>query len=396
MDYIKEKEKVEIENNTAQQTTNTYTTIGEIDEENNILKYGNIVDMTNKDTIGYITTITSIIEQNLIRFNSSFIGYVLSTVNNSVGVYLTTKDDNFALLGIPTSYQSNLTSIFNQIVKAIENGSDGFASKIKTTFKTQKDVQLEVTNNYISYLKSEFDKIIIDVNSFVNSIIKAQENYQRNVAKLLFVTSTYNNSEGYDGYQDKEGNISIYKLTTTTDNVRKILGSAKTNIGEVIDVINKKVDPYNLLPNIQESLIYFLFYGILKNKDNLTDFENKILIKSVSSNNLTTNSEIRTMFKEYWGSLINVEFALGIELTGEDLYKSTLIAKSKSSVDNLKGITITPSKYDFSYSIVENPDNNMKEALFNLNSKLDYDITNNKTWNQNKDNFILVKNKLSK
>jgi hypothetical protein len=396
LDYIKEKEKVEIENNTAQQTTNTYTTIGEIDEENNILKYGNIVDMTNKDTIGYITTITSIIEQNLIRFNSSFIGYVLSTVNNSVGVYLTTKDDNFALLGIPTSYQSNLTSIFNQIVKAIENGSDGFASKIKTTFKTQKDVQLEVTNNYISYLKSEFDKIIIDVNSFVNSIIKAQENYQRNVAKLLFVTSTYNNSEGYDGYQDKEGNISIYKLTTTTDNVRKILGSAKTNIGEVIDVINKKVDPYNLLPNIQESLIYFLFYGILKNKDNLTDFENKILIKSVSSNNLTTNSEIRTMFKEYWGSLINVEFALGIELTGEDLYKSTLIAKSKSSVDNLKGITITPSKYDFSYSIVENPDNNMKEALFNLNSKLDYDITNNKTWNQNKDNFILVKNKLSK
>lgn len=396
LDYIKEKEKVEIENNTAQQTTNTYTTIGEIDEENNILKYGNIVDMTNKDTIGYITTITSIIEQNLIRFNSSFIGYVLSTVNNSVGVYLTTKDDNFALLGIPTSYQSNLTSIFNQIVKAIENGSDGFASKIKTTFKTQKDVQLEVTNNYISYLKSEFDKIIIDVNSFVNSIIKAQENYQRNVAKLLFVTSTYNNSEGYDGYQDKEGNISIYKLTTTTDNVRKILGSAKTNIGEVIDVINKKVNPYNLLPNSQESLIYFLFYGILKNKDNLTDFENKILIKSVSSNNLTTNSEIRTMFKEYWGSLINVEFALGIKLTSEDLYKSTLIAKSKSSVDTLKGITITPSKYDFSYSIVENPDNNMKEALFNLNSKLDYDITNNKTWNQNKDNFILVKNKLSK
>jgi hypothetical protein len=33
LDYIKEKEKVEIENNTAQQTTNTYTTIGEIDEE---------------------------------------------------------------------------------------------------------------------------------------------------------------------------------------------------------------------------------------------------------------------------------------------------------------------------------------------------------------------------
>ena len=100
------------------------------------------------------------------------------------------------------------------------------------------------------------------------------------------------------------------------------------------------------------------------------------------------------MFKEYWGSLINVEFALGITgevefalgITGEDLYKSTLIAKSKSSVDNLKGITITPSKYDFSYSIVENPDNNMKEALFNLNSKLDYDITNNKTWNQS---FIL-------
>ena len=65
-------------------------------------------------------------------------------------------------------------------------------------------------------------------------------------------------------------------------------------------------------------------------------------------------------------------------------------------MDVLKAVTITPSEFEFSYSVVENPDNNMKEALFNLNSKLDYDTSNNKTWNKNKNNFILVKNKLSK
>ena len=396
LDYIKEKERVETEN-VVQQATNTYTTIGEIDEQIGRLKYANIVTQTNNGSISYITTITSIVEQNLIRFNSGFIRYVLSTVNNSLGVYLTNKDDNFELLGVPTSYQSNLTSIFNQIVKGIENGSDGFASKIKTTFKTQKDVQLEVTNNYISYLKSEFDKIIIDVNSFVNSIIKAQESYQTNVSKLLFVTSTYDSSEGYDGYQDKEGNIAIYKLTQSLDRIRNILGIAKVEIGKFVGYVNsEKVDPYEIISNKQNSLIYFLFYGILKNKDNLTDFENKILIKSISNNNLATNNQIRTIFKEYWGNLISNDFVNAQNNIKEDAYKSSLIKNSKNSVDVLKAVTITPSEFEFSYSVVENPDNNMKEALFNLNSKLDYDISNNKTWNKNKNNFILVKNKLSK
>ena len=396
LDYIKEKERVETEN-VVQQTTNTYTTIGEIDEQNKIIKYSNIAIQTNNDSIAYITTITSIIEQNLSRFNSGFIRYVLSTVNNSVGVYLTKKDDNFGLLGVPTSYQSNLTSIFNQIVKGIENGSDGFASKIKTTFKTQKDVRLEITNNYISYLKSEFDKIIIDVNSFVNSIIKAQESYQKNVSKLLFVTSTYDNSMGYDGYQDKEGNIAIYKLNQSVDNIRNIIGIANVEIGKIVNSINnEKVDPYEIIGNKQNSLIYFLFYGILKNKDNLTDFENKILIKSISNNNLAANNQIRVIFKEYWGNLISNDFVNAQNNLKEDSYKYSLIKKSKDSVDVLKAVTITPSDFYFSYSIVEKPDNNMKEALFNLNSKLDYDISNNKTWNKNKNNFILVKNKLSK
>jgi hypothetical protein len=217
------------------------------------------------------------------------------------------------------------------------------------------------------------------------------------VSKLLFVTSTYDSSEGYDGYQDKEGNIAIYKLTQSVDRIRNILGIAKVEIGKVVNIINnEKVDPYEIIGNKQNSLIYFLFYGILKNKDNLTDFENKILIKSISNNNLATNNQIRTIFKEYWGNLISNDFVNAQNNIKEDAYKSSLIKNSKDSVDVLKAVTITPSEFEFSYSVVENPDNNMKEALFNLNSKLDYDISNNKTWNKNKNNFILVKNKLSK
>lgn len=393
LDYIKEKERVETENNIAQQTKNTYTTIGEIDEGKKILKYGKIVSQTNNDSVAYITTITSIIEQNLIRFNSQFINYVFSNVNNSMGIYSITASNNiFKLVGIPTNYQNNLTSIFNQIIKSIENGTDGFVLKIKKEFKTKKDVQLEVTNNYISYLKSEFDKIIIDVNSFVNSIIKAQESYQRSVAKLLFVTSTY------DGYEDKEGNIFIYELTQDIQSIKNVLEITKKEIGNFVEYVNgDKIRPFDERDTVQNSLIYRLFYGILKNKDNLTEFENSILIKSISSNNLKINNDIKKIFREYWESFTIYDGLVTVKnITIEDNYKTLLSSNSKNSIDNLKAITITPSEFDFSYSVVQNPDNNMKEALFNLNSKLDYDISNNKTWSKSKNNFIFVKNKLSK
>ena len=397
LDYLKEQEKAAEGDNSPQQRTNTYTTIGEIDEANSSLNYTNAVKTTYSETIDYMRTINSIVEQNVNRFNSDFVAFVLSDVNNSIGVYRTNSTENFLLLGVPTNYQNGLTSIFNEIIKNIKT-NDGFISKIKTEFKSQKEVQIDVIKNYTDYLQSEFDKIIIDVNSFVNSLISAQQKYQTSLAKLLFVTSTYDKSIGYDGYQDRDGNMSMFKLEDDTGLIKEVLDTAKINVERVIDNINKKVNPNEIdeITNRQESLIYFLFHGVLKNKDNLLDFENKILLKTVSGNNLSINNNIKTIFKEYWGDLVNTKYSSATKKESEEKYKSTLKIETNKSIDEIKKVTIDGSKYIYRYSVIENPDNNMKEALFNLNSELDYDITNNKTWNKNKNNFILVKNKLSK
>jgi hypothetical protein len=405
LDYIKEKEKVAEENNNPDQTTNSYTTIGlieesvsfgVIDETSGMLNYSTIAKLMKDETIAYISTISSIVEENLKRYNSDFIKYILTTVNNSIGVYLTNSSDEFSLLGIPTSYQPSLESILNEIKKAIQDGSDLFISKIKIEFKNKKEIESEVSANYIKYLDDEFGKLKEDVNSFVNSLIKAQENYQRVVSKLLFVTSTYQGAEGYDGYLDKDGNSKSYKLTMDPKPIKDLLGSAKNEIKNIINYINNgKVNPDTIKSDSkQESLIYFLFYGILKNKENLNDFKTKILLKSLSNDNVIYNNTIKTIFDEYWNSLISNYDTLKSE--GESTYKTTLVSEKTKSVNVIKGIEITEDKFKYSYLFIENPDNNIKDALFNLNSKLDYDSTNHKTWNMNKNNFILVKNKLSK
>jgi hypothetical protein len=398
LDYIKEKEKVEDEINNSNQTTNTYTTIGVIDESAILLNYSNIAKLMKDETIAYISTISSIAEENSKRFNSDFIKYVLTTVNNSVGVYLTNSSDEFSLLGIPTSYQSSLTSILNEINKTIKSGNDSFIVEIKKEFKNKKEIESEVKSNYISYLQSEFDKVIADVNSFVNSLIKAQENYQRVVSKLLFVTSTYQGAKGYDGYLDKDGNITSYKLTMDPKPIKDLLGSAKDEIKKTINYINnsnEKINPYKIISSSeQESLIYFLFYGILKNKENLNDFKSKILLKSLSNDNVSYNNTIKKIFDTYWNGVISNYDRLKSQ--DESTYKTTLVTEKTNRVNTIKVIEITEDKFKYSYLFIENPDNNIKDALFNLNSKLDYDSTNHKTWNMNKNNFILVKNKLSK
>ena len=394
LDYIKEREKV-VEDDNVKQATNTYTTVGVIDEANSMLNYTTIANTMKDETIAYISSISSIVEEGVKRFNSDFIAHILSTVNNSVGVYATNSNNEFLLLGIPTSYQNNLTSLINEIIKKIKNGNDLFVSKIKKEFKENQEVEAEVISNYTSYVQSEFDKLIIDVNAIVNSIIKAQENYQRVVSKLLFVTSRYQNAEGYDGYQDKEGNIVSYKLTTEPKKIIDLISSANNAIRDMLQSINKKVTPNKLIPtNEQKSLIYFLFYGILKNKENLTDFKNKIILKSLSKSNIEYNNTIKILFDEYWNDVISTDFTPRLDI--ESIYSKTIIDQKTKSNDTIKTIGVNEDEFKFPYLVIENPDDNIKDALLNLNSKLDYDSTNNKTWNKNKNNFILVKNKLSK
>jgi hypothetical protein len=360
-----------------------------------MLNYTTIANTMKDETIAYISSISSIVEEGVKRFNSDFIAHILSTVNNSVGVYATNSNNEFLLLGIPTSYQNNLTSLINEIIKKIKNGNDLFVSKIKKEFKENQEVEAEVISNYTSYVQSEFDKLIIDVNAIVNSIIKAQENYQRVVSKLLFVTSRYQNAEGYDGYQDKEGNIVSYKLTTEPKKIIDLISSANNAIRDILQSINKKVTPNKLIPtNEQKSLIYFLFYGILKNKENLTDFKNKIILKSLSKSNIEYNNTIKILFDEYWNDVISTDFTPRLDI--ESIYSKTIIDQKTKSNDTIKTIGVNEDEFKFPYLVIENPDDNIKDALLNLNSKLDYDSTNNKTWNKNKNNFILVKNKLSK
>ena len=153
-------------------------------------------------------------------------------------------------------------------------------------------------------------------------------------------------------------------------------------------VVNlKKIDVAHLFKMLlDEGIFYF----------SENERKNKILLKTVSGNNLAINNDIKTIFKEYWGDLVNTKYSSATKKESEENYKSTLKIETNKSIDEIKKVTIDGSKYIYRYSVIENPDNNMKEALFNLNSELDYDITNNKTWNKNKNNFILVKNKLSK
>jgi hypothetical protein len=125
----------------------------------------------------------------------------------------------------------------------------------------------------------------------------------------------------------------------------------------------------------------------LKNKENLNDFKSKILLKSLSNDNITYNNTIKKIFDDYWNSVISNYDALKSE--GESTYKTALVSEKTKSINAIKGIDVKEVDFKYSYLFIENPDNN-------LNSKLDYDSTNHKTWNKNKNNFILVKNKLSK
>jgi len=395
-EFIREKEKGQTENFDDNIVVSSYITIGTLDVVNKTLTYVNLANELKDSAVTYIDTINSAIQENSKSYNIELISVILKTLNNVEGIYNSINNSELKLFGIPTNYQKEIDEYTKKIKNNIKNNTDLFIDKINSEFSSDKNTKFEVSKNYQLYVDTEMSKVNNIINSFAIKIIEAQEKFQKVLSKALFVMSTHDGYDGYDGYVDKSGQFFVYELKNRMTIINDILESIGENINKILP--NFRLINYNpeslYKMSQQDSLVYLLLYGSLKDKNGFENFEKQILIKSVNADNKINdiNTKISKIFKEYWDEKLKVYSGIFDNTTK---FLSALGNYTKDATTFLKSITINNANLITDYNEISSPDNATKKALLNLNGDTNYD-NNKNTWSKNDNDFILVKNKLTR
>jgi hypothetical protein len=337
----------------------------------------------------------SIIEYSS-KYNVELVYYVLQNLIYSNGeTFIETDGSNFGLLGVPTKFEKLLDAYKDVIINNINDDDDPFISKIKDEFKKQKSVVFEVKENYKKYVEDEYNKILVDLNQFVNEISKAQEEFQKTLAKALFVASNHGGYDGYDGYIGKDNAYNIYGLSSPVSGIKDYIFQLRNVIRD--NYLNK-LDAYFVEIEKKPSLnnkhkpIYLLLSNFFRNTEQRSRFFDNVKLKEKKDNtNIPLNNQIEVILQAYCDEEIEL-FKTNERLPAQKSFRQYMPKYQEEAIKNIKTIT-TIYPFDVLFDVIDQPDNLTKSALSNLGNDKNYDGDNN-TWSKNVDDFFFVKNTL--
>jgi hypothetical protein len=381
-------------------TNTAYQTIGEI-----IITPGTTVEMLSYVKLAnslisegekYINSIGNTIIEYSSKYNVELMYYVLQNLIYSNGeTFIETDGSNFGLLGVPTKFEKLLDAYKDVIINNINDDDDPFISKIKDEFKKQKSVVFEVKENYKKYVEDEYNKILVDLNQFVNEITKAQEEFQKTLAKALFVASNHGGYDGYDGYIGKDNAYNIYGLSSPVRGIKDYIFQLRNVIRD--NYLNK-LDAYFVEIEKKPSLnnkhkpIYLLLSNFFRNTEQRSRFFDNVKLKEKKDNtNIPLNNQIEVILQAYCDEEIEL-FKTNERLPAQKSFRQYMPKYQEEAIKNIKTIT-TIYPFDVLFDVIDQPDNLTKSALSNLGNDKNYDGDNN-TWSKNVDDFFFVKNAL--
>jgi hypothetical protein len=235
----------------------------------------------------------------------------------------------------------------------------------------------------------------VDLNQFVNEISKAQEEFQKTLAKALFVASTHGGYDGYDGYIGKDNAYNFYGLSSPVNGIKDYIFQLRNVIRD--NYLNK-LDAYFVEIEKKPSLnnkhkpIYLLLSNFFRNTEQRSRFFDNVKLKEKKDNtNIPLNNQIEVILQAYCDEEIEL-FKTNERLPAQRSFRQYMPKYQEEAIKNIKTIT-TIYPFDVLFDVIDQPDNLTKSALSNLGNDKNYDGDNN-TWSKNVDDFFFVKNTL--
>jgi hypothetical protein len=414
--------------------TNSITETG----QTGTISYQTFMDKFVAETQNYFTNVINKNKETVNQYNNALRQQWMLERNYEQGKFLLNENTDTILFGKPYNTEKRIDNIFNDLIKDVKQGDEGFIQFIDNSEKNfSNKVIRQVKENYIKILNDKKGTYQNAVTTITQSMVNVQQTYVGYIARantITYYVPSFSET-GTDGSQQKNGNVTSFITIPTTNIDTSSQGVTNTleELSNDIVKINSGITEFNKItttPTLFVSPTYGGYNGVYlvfppnykfpegvkifvpmsKNQSYITlspsaTFENTTfkMVYMIVSNDVVDLKKYETFKNAMIGNIINNEGLIaggwdGTKLTEQfDAYwdkiakplfveennitKEFIESQEKEKLQPFLKYTPFPTKKrEFTYT-TENAGTKPQQTLIKgLGSTENYN-TNNKTWN---------------
>ncbi len=183
-----------------------------------ILSYSDFMDKVVVDTQTYFTTVVNKVKESVNQYNNAVRQQWILERNYTQGNF-NVNPDTVVLFGKPNNVEKRFDEIFVELDKNIKDGTEGFIKYLSEPSKNLSPSLIRtIKENYYNFVSRKRSSFQNAISSISQSLVNQEQSYIQTLARLntiLFDPTTSN--KGTDGLQAKNGPVTIYVTSGTTD-----------------------------------------------------------------------------------------------------------------------------------------------------------------------------------
>jgi hypothetical protein len=419
-------------------TSNVITEAG----QTGTINYSVFMDKVVTETQSYFTNVVNKNRETVNQYNNAVRQQWMMERVYTEGKFAIDIDNETILFGKPYNLEKRTDEIFAQLVKDIKDGDEGFITFISNKDRNFSNKLIrQVKENYSNFVKNKRSSFQSAVTNITNSMVAVQQSYIGYIGRINTITYSSTSNTGTDGYQQSNGQVFSYILSSTTevdassapatntlvelkDDVKKINSGitefnkivwsantftaldSKSYTGKLVFEPNYRLPteqvftPFSNNPLFDSNSGYVFRRVYMIVSDDVTDakkyetFKNALIGNTLGNEGLEGSGakNIGDVFNEYWDKEAKLAFVEENNITKEFI--------NFMEKERLKDFLIyTPftlkKKRNFEY-YTEGANTEAQKELIKGLGWVENQNTNNKTWNDEKPaNVFISKAKLN-
>ena len=414
------------------------STVDSVDfTEQGTISYMEFMDKFLGETQNYFTNILNKNKECLKQYNNALRQQWTIERNYQNGNFAV-NNDNTILFGKPYNVEQRIDKVFGEFVADIESNNSNTQDRYINFMDSQnfsKKVMRQLVQNYKNFVTNKRGTYQNAITKITQSIVDSEQNYIPYISRANILVFNGNPTTGTDGFQQKNGNVSPYDISGTTDVNASSVGATNTfeELSDDITKIQKSLIEYNDIISTGNTFNYkdkkytgFLIYGdaalitdsktIVKDvfipfsdnseflylsfrrsymivSEDITDsvkygtFKNALIGNIITNKALlgNGNQNVETEFDNYWKIRVKPIFEEENAITS-----AFLDDMEKNKLKNF--IKYTPftaaKKRVFTYTTADNSNESSQQSLIKSLGATQNSNTDNTKWNTSSDGIV--------
>jgi hypothetical protein len=222
-----------------------------------VVSYSSFMDKVISDTQTYFTNIVNKSKETVNQYNNAVRQQWMLERNYTQGNF-NVNNNPVVLFGKPNNVEKRFDEIFVELDKNIKDGTEGFIQFVSEPSKNLSPTLIRtLKENYSNFVAKKRGSFQNGISSITQILVNQEQTYIQTIGRLNTILYPNTGNNGTDGLQAKNGPVTIYTTSGTTDvHPTSTSPNTYTELSEDATKIQQDIIAFNQIIQNKKKFIY--------------------------------------------------------------------------------------------------------------------------------------------